>query len=105
MGCNDKVEFAYQMGKYTTLPIGQVKRLMRLAATHDRLEVELSNGYKKPSGSWDEQETVKAQAKVRRIGRQLEKIAESTGATIDYGALTVRIVASGRDIYIPGGER
>ncbi len=107
MSCNDRIDFAYQMGKYTTLSIGQVRKLMRLAATHDRIETELTNGYHSVADpqEWDEVATKHAKAKRDRIEKRLEVIAALTSATIDYGALTVRIVASGRDIYIPGGAR
>jgi hypothetical protein len=103
MSTRHKMEFAYQMGKYSGASIGQVQRLIRLAATHCRIETELTNGYKKPkSEEWDTEATERAKVKRDRVGARMEAIAADAGCKIEYGALTVRVVfADGREAGIP----
>ena len=102
MSTRHKMEFAYQMGKYSSASIGQCQRLIRLAATHCRIETELTNGYKTRTGEWDAVATVCANAKRNRVDAKMEAIASEAGCRIEYGALTVRVVfADGREAGIP----
>ena len=102
MSTRHKMEFAYQMGKYSGASIGQVQRLIRLAATHCRIETELTNGYKTQAGEWDSVTTEHAKVKRDRVGAKMEALAAEAGCRIEYGALTVRVVfADGREAGIP----
>lgn len=99
---NEKLEFVFQMAKYTTVSLPTCKKLMRLAATHNRIEIELTNGYKDRDGLWDTQRTNQAIIKRERIDRKIEDILTIHGLNIVYGALTVRInLPEGREVYIP----
>lgn len=96
-----KVEFAYFMGRYTKASLGDIQSLLRLTATHKRLETELTNGYKTKSGNWDDVRTNAAKAKRDRIDSKIEKIAQTLGVEVEYGALTVSLTVDNREVYIP----
>jgi len=103
----DRWEFIHLFMKYA--PMGKDEtggdlrrkalRLMRYAATHVRIETELTNGYKDRAGNWDETRTKLAIAKRNRIDKKMELIAP-----IVYGALTVSVRMNDREYYIPGGR-
>ncbi len=93
---NERAQFAFFMARNSSLEWRDVEKLMRLAATHRRIETELTNGYKLRNGNEDAERTKKAIAKRDRIDAQMETICK-----IEYGALTVRAVLDGREVYIP----
>jgi hypothetical protein len=100
----DRAEFIHFFMKYAPLGEGETEgdirrkalRLMRYAATHRRIEVELTNGYKDRSGKWDQPATNYAISKRNRIDRKMEALAP-----IVYGALTVSVRMGNREVYIP----
>lgn len=98
---NEKLEFVFQMAKYTDVSLPILKKLMRLAATHNRIETELTNGYKDRAGNWDEETTLAAKKKRDRIDGRIEKILAEYGLNVEYGALTVRVKLQDREVYIP----
>jgi hypothetical protein len=102
----DRWEFIHTFMKYAPM-VGnehegdlrrKALRLLSLAATHKRLENELTNGYKDKNGNQDHEQTAQAIAKRERVDAQMEKLA-----SIGYGALTVYVRLGGgqREIYIP----
>lgn len=100
----DRNEFVHFFMKYAPLELEKTHgslhkaalKLMRLAATHKRIETELTNGYKDRDGNWDKQRTDEAIAKRDRIDAKMEAIAP-----IVYGALTVSVRMGNREFYIP----
>ena len=99
---SSRMEFIYQMAKYSNASIHDCQRLMRLGATHNRIELELTNGYKTKDGNWDSERTNNAMAKRERIGTKLEKLCAELGLTVEYGALTIHVItADKREVYIP----
>jgi hypothetical protein len=99
---NEKLEFVFQMAKYTDVSLPTCKKIMRLGATHNRIETELTNGYKDRAGNWDIDRTVAAKKKRDRIGNRLESLLAEHGLSVEYGALTVRVLLpNNREVYIP----
>jgi hypothetical protein len=104
MSQRDRNEFVHFFMKYAPLSLeekyGSLRnaalKLMRYAATHVRIEAELTNGYKDHAGNWDFARTQKAIAKRNRIDAKMEAIAP-----IVYGALTVSVRMGNREFYIP----
>jgi len=100
----DRAEFIHFFMKYAPLTLETsfgslhvaAKRLMRYAATHVRIETELTNGYKDSRGNWDAIRTAQSIAKRNRIDSKMESIAP-----IVYGALTVSVRMGNREFYIP----
>ncbi len=100
----DRAEFIHFFMKYAPLSDGETEgdirrkalRLMRYAATHRRIETELTNGYKDRAGNWDQPATNYAISKRNRIDRKMEALAP-----IVYGALTVSVRMGDREVYIP----
>ena len=100
----DRAEFIYFYMKYAPMAEGETEgdlrrkalRLMRYAATHVRIETELTNGYKDCNGNWDQPRTNHAIAKRNRIDAKMEALAP-----IVYGALTVSVRMGNREFYIP----
>lgn len=123
----DKMEFAYLMGRYTDMALPVVKRLMRLAATHVRIETELTNGYKKHKpdchyasiegqnyygppraefaccgGQWDGEWTEYMKRKRDHIDKRIEAMCAEYDIKVEYGALTVRLMLKDqREVYVP----
>lgn len=116
----DKMEFAYLMGRYTDMSLPIVKRLMRLVATHVRIETELANGYKMHTQGckcrmrsegcvWDHERTERAKRKRDRIDARIEAMCAEYKLRVVYGALTVSLVGApdmteewlGREVYVP----
>lgn len=104
----DRWEFIHFFMKYA--PMGKLEtegdlhrkatKLLRYAATHVRLETELTNGYKDRSGNQDHDATARAIAKRERIDAAMEALAP-----IRYGALTVSVRLGDREFYIPTNSR
>ncbi len=100
----DRAEFIHFFMKYAPLSDGETEgdlrrkalRLMRYAATHRRIETELTNGYKDRAGKWDQAATDRAKIKRDRIDAKMEAIAP-----IVYGALVVSVRMGDREVYIP----
>lgn len=100
-------EFVGFYMKYAPLVAGETEedlqrkalKLMRYAATHVRIETELTNGYKNQFGTWDQKRTDLAIAKRNRIDAKMEALAP-----IVYGALTVSVRMGNREFYIPVGR-
>jgi hypothetical protein len=93
---DERIRFAFFMGRNSNLAVGDVLTLMRLAATHCRIETELTNGYKLKNGNQDQMRTHLAIAKRDRIDKRMESLCR-----ISYGALTVSVVIQGREVHIP----
>lgn len=118
----DRWEFIYLFMKHATMQPGETEgdlnrkalKLLRYAATHRRIEIDLANAaYRKhadtcaslPLGlGWrcnctmieDKEATARAIAKRDRIDAKMEAIAP-----IVYGALTVSVRMGDREVYIP----
>lgn len=115
----DRNEFVHLFMKYAPLGEGETEgdlrrkalRLMRYAATHRRIETNLTNAaYRKHADTCaikrlrhcdcsmveDKEATRKAIAKRDRIDAKMEAIA-----SIVYGALTVSVQMGDREVYIP----
>jgi len=100
----ERWEFIHLFMKYAPLSLEETHgslrnaalKLMRYAATHKRIETELTNGYKDQAGNWDKVRTDRAIAKRDRIDAKMEAIAP-----IVYGALTVSVRMGDREVYIP----
>lgn len=100
----DRNEFIHLFMKYAPMASNETEgdirrkalRLMRYAATHRRIETELTNGYKNHAGNWDQFATERAIAKRDRIDAKMEALA-----LIVYGALTVSVRMGNREVYIP----
>jgi hypothetical protein len=107
MSTKHKLEFVYQMAKYSTASIRDCERLMRYGATWIRLDTEFTNGYKFPekhprAGEWDETTHNQSKKKMARIAKRMETLAKDAGCSIEYGALTVRVkFSNGREAGLP----
>jgi hypothetical protein len=100
----DRAAFIHFYMKYAPMRPGETEGtlqhkallLMRYAATHRRIETELTNGYKDKDGKWDMVRTEKAIARRNQIDARMEALAP-----IVYGALTVSVRMNNREYYIP----
>jgi hypothetical protein len=100
----DRQEFIHFYMRYAPLAEGETDGdlqhkailLMRYAATHRRIETDLTNGIKDAKGNWDEATTKALTAKRDIVDAKMEALAP-----IVYGALTVSVRIGNREIYIP----
>ena len=88
----DRAEFIHFFMKYAPVTLETsfgslhiaAKRLMRYAATHVRIETELTNGYKDSRGNWDAIRTAQSIAKRNRIALDL-RVRESRDYELQRG--------------------